>query len=1791
MKKYIFTFLTVLACFWGNEGLGQTFSGTLVSTQMPPEFYNDFYNLGIDYKSLKIDSKGNKWFYYESGYEWGLYKLSNGRLTKYSNNIFDANTDNFTPRGPSYRSGIIFVIDAFDNIWITTLQDSSFFYLFDGQNWKLFTYSEFYFDYFSKINVKQVFKISDASSNIVIGLRPYYIPLRIKPNGNVNFCSDDGKGNILNYEFNGTSWVKRVKTIKNVSYGKNVVLGENIYNNDVANLSSRMEFIAGNFEGVSWYFYDYNRYFLVKVIGENATIYLSEESLRWVIYSTDFSHISTDSQDNLWYTSADMNLVKFDGNNAINIVKTSNDISAENPQVILDHNNNRWFYSSKINNQRSLYKIEESGNVTILSIPNSIININSTGKFDATIIQNKTSNIYGYFKSTPSESKLILYSENTTQPTLNLSATTQNALATASTTNITLNTNNNWTASSNATWLKVSPTSGNAATTLAVNFTIDANTTATARTGIVTFTAGGLTQTYTVTQTGVIAPVLTLSATAQNVMATANITGSSITLTANNTWSASSSVSWLKVNPTTGNSGTNLAINFPIEANTATTIRTGVVTFTSGKLTQTYTVTQAGTVAPTLTLSVSAQNVSATASTTNLTLTTNNSWTTTNNATWIKVSPSSGNAGTNLAVGFTIEANNGTSERVGTITFSAGGLTKTCTITQAGTITPSLTLSVSVQSVSANASTTNLLLTANNNWTANSNVTWLKVSPTSGNATSTNLTVNFTIDANNNTVARVGIVTFTANGLTKTYTVTQAATVSPQLSISTTAQNVVATANTTSLTLTSNNSWTANSNVSWLKVSPSSGNNGTNLTISFTIEANTSTTIRTGIVTFTAGGLTQTCTVTQAGASTLTFTFLQPLGNQQVLPKSILAIKATGEWANEISFSVGIYEKATSKLIQQLSTNTSTQQLKDGINYTLNDLAPAQYDLKVQGNNQKTLSGSVVIEIVNNASTIDLLWDYETNRTLSNKKPLGVAADGTARLLLKITPNATVASRVKKITAELQNPTNGAIINSSYLGKVMATNKTNSSYSEEANTANTITANNTTISTDGSFYFWYVAPDDFASAGIDELSAERKIRCIISLFENSNTALSGSEISISVVRPPLALVHGLGGSPTTYDNFGYGAYSVSVLFKDDSRFKVRKALNLYPSDAFEKNANVLLAKDNTKLDQSLAFLIDDMRIKGYACNRVDYVGHSMGGCVLRYATQLSDWKSNLNYNKGYVNKFITLDTPHQGSPLGDIVSEFASSIPIENELLFSLILSATSNLDSYFKINGLKVEATGAVKNFSLRESNGGVKLKETVIKNHEIIGDYVKNFSPTHFALIFTGDVLKTGVGLPILANTLSDGALSKFKKCNCKEYNEIQFLKENTLTNAYFVQEFLNWQAKRVANLNNFFQNSDIIVGTESQAAGQLSLKLPSQTVLKANHAFGDDDVTKNLQAGNRVYELLNAPINGNLFSNVIPATPIYPNVYSCGTTDCKNTNGRLAANEQTLDTTKIKIISPGRLSGTTFFAGTNQYIQVQLKDTTGFRFLELNLGLLRLRTADKKSIVSMLIQVPADIIGKQDLRVKGVYRDKNGNYQEYEDMISVTVQTNEQPQALQVLPTSLKLNVGQKNSLSIVATYAQSQSLWLAPYSNITAEYDNTLLSIDTKTMIITGKKAGKTTIILTISNGKKYNVTVEIVQPIVILGNEDPTISQENKITIYPNPTKKDVTVELQSPKPQKATITIHNLQGQKMEEVVYKITQRIEKVPFSIGQLPTGVYIVQTIFEDGQKMSLKLLIDK
>jgi hypothetical protein len=158
-----------------------------------------------------------------------------------------------------------------------------------------------------------------------------------------------------------------------------------------------------------------------------------------------------------------------------------------------------------------------------------------------------------------------------------------------------------WTAEASAGWIRLRTTGGTGNGTILYGLT--ANTGSFARVGTITV-KGGLTQTFTITQSAknattipggwhdvIGAPSLALGASERTFTAEA-ANGRELKVTANVSWTATSSASWLKVR-TAGGSG-NGSILYNVAANTGSGSRTGTITVSSGGLSRTFTVTQSG---------------------------------------------------------------------------------------------------------------------------------------------------------------------------------------------------------------------------------------------------------------------------------------------------------------------------------------------------------------------------------------------------------------------------------------------------------------------------------------------------------------------------------------------------------------------------------------------------------------------------------------------------------------------------------------------------------------------------------------------------------------------------------------------------------------------------------------------------------------------------------------------------------------------------------------------------------------------------------------------------------------------------------------------------------------------------------------------------------------------------------------------------------------------------------------------------------------------------------------------
>ena len=245
-------------------------------------------------------------------------------------------------------------------------------------------------------------------------------------------------------------------------------------------------------------------------------------------------------------------------------------------------------------------------------------------------------------------------------------------------------------------------------------------------------------------------------------------------------------------------------------------------------------------------------------------------WSISSNVSWINSFSKTSGTG-NGTFYFFCDANTSTSGRVGYITVKSGTVSKQISVSQPGK-TNTLTVSASSLSSAAEGGTSSTVtVTSNTSWTVKSNVTWINGFNRTGGTG--NSTFNFKIAANTATASRTGTVTVTGGGIIRTITVTQTGAANKvtqentanTLTVSASSLSSAAEGGTSStVTVTSNTSWTVKSNVTWMNGFSRIEGTG-NSTFNFKIVANTVTASRTGTVTVTGGGITRTVTVTQAG--------------------------------------------------------------------------------------------------------------------------------------------------------------------------------------------------------------------------------------------------------------------------------------------------------------------------------------------------------------------------------------------------------------------------------------------------------------------------------------------------------------------------------------------------------------------------------------------------------------------------------------------------------------------------------------------------------------------------------------------------------------------------------------------------------------------------------------------------------------------------------------------------------------------------------------------------------------
>jgi pimeloyl-ACP methyl ester carboxylesterase len=293
----------------------------------------------------------------------------------------------------------------------------------------------------------------------------------------------------------------------------------------------------------------------------------------------------------------------------------------------------------------------------------------------------------------------------------------------------------------------------------------------------------------------------------------------------------------------------------------------------------------------------------------------------------------------------------------------------------------------------------------------------------------------------------------------------------------------------------------------------------------------------------------------------------------------------------------------------------------------------------------------------------DILQDPESLATLGNPVT-GISADGAARLVLR----APAANAGDIVTLTLYND--------QFVQSSSAVDDGTLATIDGATTSSQIQV--TAVSTnEGPMVFaLYFPPTDFARVGNITDATTYQRTASFRILDQSGQTSTLAAVPVSILRPPVFLIHGLWGEPGDFNPLsamlsaaqpgsgqqvfcseaciGAADYSFPTAISNPipSSYSMPAPLPdvLVPpsipgnSLGFTYNAPIVLSEIQEAIFDFRAY-------NNAAAAQVDVVAHSMGGDITLALSALPTYQDLASFGMGDVHKLITIDTPYLGSPL------------------------------------------------------------------------------------------------------------------------------------------------------------------------------------------------------------------------------------------------------------------------------------------------------------------------------------------------------------------------------------------------------------------------------------------------------------------------------------------------------------------------------------------------------------
>ena len=609
-----------------------------------------------------------------------------------------------------------------------------------------------------------------------------------------------------------------------------------------------------------------------------------------------------------------------------------------------------------------------------------------------------------YFKSNMSEWNYeapVSITQSGTQPVITLSKNEVDFTGASNSETINVSANCSWTVTSESDWLSVTNTDNSITLKATSNETNDYRSTTikVSHTG-----TRNTSESITVRQ----APA-SITASTEALDFTNSASKVDITINSEASWTATTSSSWIEINPTTGTAGTSV-MTVSIAENTSTNNRTGYVILTIGNKERIQIpIRQDG-------IFIKVDNTSLTfkaaGETLSISINSNTNWKFKNCPSWIQLSQSSGKG--NVDVTITANDNPSTNQRSGEIIITQDGMDigATLTITQKGK-----TLDVSPQSLSFGdtPSSSSINISADDSWEIKNDNNWISITPSSGKG---NATITVSVTDNELEESRQGTISVSMLDKTIYVSISQTARV---FSVDIDKADLIfpASGGDISFNITSNTNWTLSDYPSWLTLSKTSGKG--NQEIKATASENPNVTERTGSITLGIDGKDEnkTINVTQQGKTfditptTLTFTSVK--GTQTV------TVTTDGAWSasTKETWITLSPEEATgnSTLKISVSENMSVNERSGTVFVKMGDKTSTisvTQSSKSFGITPTSLSFTDKSGSQNVAIETDGTWEATTTDTWISLTPS--SGSGTSELIVTVSENTTDSKRNGTVT-------------------------------------------------------------------------------------------------------------------------------------------------------------------------------------------------------------------------------------------------------------------------------------------------------------------------------------------------------------------------------------------------------------------------------------------------------------------------------------------------------------------------------------------------------------------------------------------------------------------------------------------------------------------------------------------------------------------------------------------------------------------------------------------------------